>query len=261
MAELPTRNKHGELVFKGFPEFRPNLSPEQIFRLGSFGGTYWRPIYSSVTGEKYKNVHKQYPEEWFKGIPENHLTRKWDDYSISINKYKCQVGTTLEYWEEKTWIDKHHPYGWMHWYCDFYIGKRCPDDRRQIDRWVRTGGPKSRFRRALINLVIAKGARYDDFTISAKRRQTLQHWACQLTARDCGQEEDDGSASESCEEKASSSPKPKKKSSSSSKKSKKDANPSPKRKSEDTQESPKKKQKIKEKKKKIVGTADIFAGF
>ena len=63
-----------------------------------------------------------------------------------INKYEVNVGTSLEFWEDKGWIKKNNPYGWMHWYCDFYTGKRCKDDRRQIDRWVRTAGPKSRFR-------------------------------------------------------------------------------------------------------------------
>ena len=51
----PRKNKHGEIVFKGFPEFRPNLTPKEIFSLGSFGGTYWRPIYSEITNKSYKN--------------------------------------------------------------------------------------------------------------------------------------------------------------------------------------------------------------
>ena len=72
----------------------------------------------------------------------------------------------------------------MHWYCDFYLGKRCQDDERQINRWVRTAGPKSRFRRALINLIKKKNTTYDDFTISPARRQTLQHWGYKLTEKD-----------------------------------------------------------------------------
>ena len=46
---IPKKNYRGELVFKDFPDFKPNLTPRQIFTLGSFGGTYWRPIYSSIT--------------------------------------------------------------------------------------------------------------------------------------------------------------------------------------------------------------------
>ena len=55
---MPSRNKDREYIFKDFPEFRPNLCPEEMFRAGSFGGTYWRPISSSVTGKKYKNQNE-----------------------------------------------------------------------------------------------------------------------------------------------------------------------------------------------------------
>ena len=36
--------------FKDYPEFTPNLTPKQIFLLGSFidQGGYWRNIYSDV---------------------------------------------------------------------------------------------------------------------------------------------------------------------------------------------------------------------
>ena len=34
-----------------------------------------------------------------------------------------KVGTTLEYWQDKNWISETHPYGWMHWYCDFIMEK------------------------------------------------------------------------------------------------------------------------------------------
>jgi len=178
------RNNKGEIVFKDYPEFTPNLSPREIFKLGSFGGTYWRPIHSKVTNKNYKNKHHAYPKSWWNGIPEDHLTREWDDYDKDINKYKVKVGTTLEFWEEKNWITKYQPYGWVQWYCDFYSGKRGPDDERQIDRWVKTGGPNSRFRRALINLIIKNKTKYDDFNVSPKIRQTLQHWGYVLTKKD-----------------------------------------------------------------------------
>lgn len=181
---LGKRNLRMEVIFEDYPEFKPNLTPEDIFRLGSFGGTYWRPIYSSITEKNYKNIHKKYPKSWWKGIPEINLTNKWTNYDKNINKYKVKVGSTLEDWENSNWIRKDHPYGWVHWYCDFYLGHRCDDDERQINRWIRTAGPKSRFRRALINLIQKKGSVYDDFEISPKIRQTLQHWGYQLTKKD-----------------------------------------------------------------------------
>lgn len=167
-----------EIIFNDFPEFRPNLTPKEIFQLGSFGGTYWRPIYSSITKKEYKNKHKKY--KWFKGIPNDMMTLPWDEYDKSINKYKVKVGTTLEYWEKKGWITKYDPYGWVQWYCNFYDGRRTPDDERQVKRWLQTAGPNSRFRLRLLNMIKKKNARKDDYSISPKIRQTLQHWAVKI---------------------------------------------------------------------------------
>ena len=162
--------------------FKPNLSPRQMFKLGSFGGTYWRPIKSSITGKSYKYVHKKYPKDWWSGIPEKHLSSS--TYDKSINKYGVKVGTTLEFWESKKWIKKSHPYGWVHWYCSYFNGRRSPDDERQIKRWLGLAGPRGRFMRFLVTQIIKKRAKWDDETISPKIRQVLQHWGYKLTKND-----------------------------------------------------------------------------
>jgi len=77
----------GEIFFSDRPEFRPNLSPRQIFKLGSFGGTYWRPIKSKFYDTTLKNKHKKFPNSWWKGIPEEHLTKPFGKYDVKINKY------------------------------------------------------------------------------------------------------------------------------------------------------------------------------
>jgi hypothetical protein len=170
------------IKFKDYPEFRPNLTPYQIFKRGSFGGTYWRPIYSSVTKHSYRNVHKKY--SYLKDIADEYLIRPWPMYDKSINKYKVKVGTTLEFWQTKKWIHRSDPYGWVQWYCEFYNGRRGEDDDRQIKRWIKTAGPNSRFRKRLINILKAKKKAFNDFSISPKIRQTLQHWGYVLTKND-----------------------------------------------------------------------------
>lgn len=170
------------ITFKDYPNFRPNLTPKEIFEFGSFGGTYWRPIYSSITDKNYRNKHKKF--KFLKHIDENLLTRDYDDYDKNLNKYKVKVGTTLEFWESKDWITNYDPYGWVQWYCNFYAGRRTNDDERQIKRWEQTAGPNSRFRLWLMHLIKKNKTTYNDFLISPKIRQTLQHWGYILTIKD-----------------------------------------------------------------------------
>ena len=114
----------------------------------------------------------------------NHLSGPWEQYGQKLNYYGVQVGTTLEFWEDKDWISSQNPYGWMHWYCDFYKGKRTPDDERQIKRWQGLAGPRGRFMRFLVTQIIKKNAKYNDESVSPKIRQVLQHWGYTLTKKD-----------------------------------------------------------------------------
>ena len=175
-------NELGELIFEDFPQFKPNLTPKEIFSRGSFGGTYWRPIFSKVTGKTYKNRHLLYPKEWWENINDDYLTQS--EYNKSINTYGVKVGSSLEEWETKGWIKEQDPYGWVEWYCNFFIGRRCEDDLRQIKRWQRLAGEKGRFKRRLISLIKSKKSTHDDISISPKIRQTLQHWAYEIKSSD-----------------------------------------------------------------------------
>ena len=178
----------GIYIFKDYPEFTPNLSPREIFKLGSFGGTYWRPIKSKFFKKKLKNKHKKYI--WLNNIDSDTLTRPFDKYDKKINRYGVKVGTTLEFWEEKGWIDKKDPYGWVQWYCEFYSGRRSKDDERQISRWSKLAGPNGRFRKWLVTQILKKGTKddWDNYNISPAIRQTLQHWGYKLTKKDFDKE-------------------------------------------------------------------------
>lgn len=168
--------------FPDYPEFTPNLSPRDIFALGSFGGTYWRPIHSSVTSKNYANAHRKLPASWWKGIPEDHLVRP--DYDVAVNRYRVKVGSSLEDWERHHWITASDPYGWVQWYCHFFHGRRTSDDERQIQRWQGVAGKNGRFRQWLVSQIVDRDGAWNDADISPKIRQTLQHWGYTLTKRD-----------------------------------------------------------------------------
>ena len=108
-----------------------------------------------------------------------------DVCNLKINKYGVKSGTSLDFWESKGWIKEIDPYGWFQWYCRFYAGRRCYDDDRQINRWIKFSGEKSgRWRLRLINMCKKKNADYDDLSISPVIRQGLQHWAYVITKDD-----------------------------------------------------------------------------
>jgi hypothetical protein len=184
-SKKPSKNKKNELVFKDWPEFNPNLSPQQIFQMGSFGGTYFRTINSKVVNKKLTNQHKEFVKQgWFKNMDISKYVTS-SNYKPSINKYKVRSGLSLEEWERSGWIKPVDPFGWFQWYCRFYCGRRCDDDKRQVDRWVKYAGEKSgRWRIRLINMCNKKGKKYDDYSVSPVIRQGLQHWGYQITAAD-----------------------------------------------------------------------------
>lgn len=180
----PTRDKNGNIHFSDRGDFVPNLTPKEIFHLGSFGGTYYRPIYSCVTGQNYQDMWKEFPRDWFPNDIDKYVAS--DTCHPQLNKYGKKSGTSLRYWEDQGWIDPLDPYGWVQWYCRFYLGRRSYDDDRQIDRYLKTADEKSgRWRKNLTNKIIAKANELnidpnnliDDYTISPTIRQLLQHWA------------------------------------------------------------------------------------
>ena len=141
-----------EQVGKKFhPEFRPQLSPKEMLELGVFGGKYM----SDCTAE--------FPIDWFEKA---RLCSEIHD--PELNLFGVNASQTLAEWRRKDWIYKEDPRGWFQWYCRYYMGRRCPDDERQIKRW------KS-MRRHIGQ--ITKNCRPLDLDCRPRQRQALLHWA------------------------------------------------------------------------------------
>jgi hypothetical protein len=141
-----------EPVGAGFdPDFRPDLTPPQMLALGVFGGKYMT------------DCRDEFPAEWFAGArlsPAGH--------DPALNLFGVNASKPLAYWRAKGWIYPEDPRGWFQWYCRYYMGRRCPDDARQIRRWKAMSRHVAQLRRHCLPR---------DLTCRRRQRQALLHWA------------------------------------------------------------------------------------
>jgi hypothetical protein len=132
-------------------DFRPEITPKQMLALGVFGGKYM----TDCTDE--------FPEDWFVRAKLNH-----ERHVPELNFFGVNASQPLSEWEKRGWITREDPRGWFQWYCRYYMGRRSPDDERQIKRWI---GMKRHI--AQIKTNCAK----EDLNCRRKQRQALLHWA------------------------------------------------------------------------------------
>ena len=64
-------------------DFGVNKTPVEVIKEGTFGGTYFRDIYSNVTGKSYKKSWKEYDQ--LKNIDQKYYCSEY--YDVSVNKY------------------------------------------------------------------------------------------------------------------------------------------------------------------------------
>jgi len=139
-------------VGRGFhPDFKPELTPKQMLELGVFGGKY-------IT-----DCRQEFPASWFAKAK---LSPERSD--PKLNYFKVKASKPLSYWIKKGWIYHEDPRGWFQWYCRYYMGRRCPDDERQIKRWKAMKRHVAQLR---------KHCRKGDLNCRPAQRQALLHWA------------------------------------------------------------------------------------
>ena len=126
-------------------DFGGNKMPIEKIREGTFGGTYFRDIYSSVNEKWYKKSWKEFNH--LKNIDQKFYC---SDYYININKYDIKCGTLLRFRENEEWINEMDPYGLIQLYFRYWLGRRSKDDERQIKRWKRI---VSRFKGKLVKIL------------------------------------------------------------------------------------------------------------
>lgn len=136
------------------PGFRPELTPKQMLALGVFGGVYMR------------DCVKEFPEEWF--AKARFQKEGSYEHDPKLNFFGVNASQPLSVWRKKGWIYKDDPRGWFQWYCRYYMGRRSPDDQRQIKRW-----------RAIARHIaqLRKNCQEGDFSCRPVQRQAILHWA------------------------------------------------------------------------------------
>ncbi len=133
------------------PGFKPELTPQKMLEMGVFGGRYMTDCTS------------EFPTEWFANAKLCH-----ERHIPGLNFFRVNASQPLSVWREKGWIHEDDPRGWFQWYCRYFMGRRCPDDQRQISRW-------SAMRRHAAQ--ITKNCRKGDLACRPKQRQALLNWA------------------------------------------------------------------------------------
>ena len=133
------------------PDFRPELTPMQMLRLGVFGGKYMT------------DCRAEFPASWFRGAKLSPARR-----DPRLNYFGVNASQSLATWRRHGWIRPQDPRGWFQWYCRYYLGRRTADDRRQIRRW-----------RAIARHVAAirKHCEPGDLECRRRQRQAVLHWA------------------------------------------------------------------------------------
>ena len=132
-------------------DFSPELTPKQMLRLGVFGGKYMT------------DCRAEFPADWFRNA--RLCTERHDP---KLNFFGVNASQPLAEWRRKGWIYREDPRGWFQWYCRYYMGRRCPDDERQIGRW-------RAIRRHLSQ--IERHCMRGDWDCRPRQRQALLHWA------------------------------------------------------------------------------------
>ena len=174
----------GAYRFLDEPSFRPTFSPRECLQLGVFGGCYFNPRGGKrgIFDREVAVDHAEFPPAWFEGVDDSKfLSRR---YVIPTNRYGVKSGQDQAFWEMKGWVHAQDPRGWFQWYCRFFMGRRTHDDSRQIARWAACAGPKGRWRNQLCGKVRTAGKSFDDASVSPVIRQTLLHWAYELSEED-----------------------------------------------------------------------------
>lgn len=132
-------------------DFCPELTPKEMLELGVFGGKYMT------------DCRDEFPADWYANA-----RLSPDKRDPTLNFFGVNASKPLAYWREKGWLTAEDPRGWFQWYCRYYMGRRGPDDDRQIQRWKAMKRHIAQVRKHCVP---------GDLDCRIRQRQALLHWA------------------------------------------------------------------------------------
>ena len=155
-------------------DFYPMLSAREIIEQGAFGGCYFGLPIEEYTNYEYTELFNYH----FDGLDTSLYLG--ETYKPRMNKFKIRSGMPYEYWRDMNWMHEDDPYGWLEWYCKYSMGRRHPDDDRQIRRWQDFCGVNGRWRHNIYKKIHESG----DWTIGKRVQQSLLHWGYMVNEDD-----------------------------------------------------------------------------
>ncbi|OXG32973.1 hypothetical protein C349_06886 [Cryptococcus neoformans var. grubii Br795] len=190
----PVKGDDGRLIFEGRwgGVFTPNVTPEEMFGGGAFGGSFFRDTYSRLLQTPLSSSATLDSLPFSLLLPGSQTDPDVSKLLISpipqpsVNRFQVLAGQSLQEWEKAGWIWPGDPRGWAEWYVRFWDGRRCEDDERQVKRWLKVAGPTGRFKRALLKKIHQAGGQVavGDEDVGRVLRQCLWQWGYELTERE-----------------------------------------------------------------------------
>jgi hypothetical protein len=98
------------------PEFKPQLTPAQMLKLGVFGGKYMT------------DCAREFPKSWFAGAKQSPRGR-----NPACNFFGVDASQPLSEWKRKGWIFPDDPRGWFQMVLPLLRGSPPPRRGLQAD--------------------------------------------------------------------------------------------------------------------------------
>ena len=96
-------------------DFGANKTPIEVIKEG--GRDIFQRHLLWYNGKWYITSWKEFDQ--LKNIDQKYYCSNY--YDVSVKKYGVKCGTSLRFWENKGWINKIHPHGWLRFYFRYWL--------------------------------------------------------------------------------------------------------------------------------------------